>query len=151
MWQCNTKWSSSAKLYVCLIYLFTLFSVDKRKPISSVKLYCTVCRLSSSRNVHFSLCKNLSCWRLNLRKTDTIDSTVLTTHLLNFSNFFFFRIQSFRIEFPSIPASSDQIRISTMTVYMGKPGRRLDSILKWEYFYYDDCLVLTRKNKVIKK
>ena len=33
---------------------------------------------------------------------------------------------------------------------MEKPGRRLDSVLKWEYFYYDDCLVLTRKNKVIK-
>ena len=37
-----------------------------------------------------------------------------------------------------------------MTVYMGKPGRRSDSILKWEYFYYD-CLVLTKKNKVLEK
>ena len=36
-----------------------------------------------------------------------------------------------------------------MTVYMEKPGKRLDSILKWEYFYYD-CLVLPRKNKVPK-
>ena len=37
-----------------------------------------------------------------------------------------------------------------MTVYMEKPGKRLDSILKWEYFYYD-CLVLTKKNKVLEK
>ena len=102
MWLCNTKWSCRAKLYVCLIYLFTLFSVDKRKPISSVKLYCTVCRLSSSRIVHFSLCKNLSCCRLNLRKTDTIDSRVLTTHLLNFSNFF---SSEFRVSELSFPVS----------------------------------------------
>ena len=56
--------------------------------------------------------------------------------------FLIINILSFRIEFPG----SDQIE-EAMTVYMGKPRRRMESILKWEYFYYD-CLVLPRKNKV---
>jgi len=34
-----------------------------------------------------------------------------------------------------------------MSIYTGEGGWRVDSIKKWEYFYYD-CLLHTKINKV---
>ena len=120
---------------VCLPHLFIdfVFSWQKKTNKFTGALPSSLFYVRS-RNVHFWLCKNFPCFRPNLRKTVKID--VFYNKFIEFQNWVS-RLW---------PDRKNNI-LEAMTVYMGKPRRRMDSILKWEYFYYD-CLVLPRKNKV---